>query len=96
MGALTFRHAAEPVALSDEFEISGHFHPKLTLSLRGRRISRRCFLMGERRLILPAFGAYAGGLDAADPVFDPLLGPDATVIPLSRAAAPLPRPRARA
>ena len=48
-------------------EISGHFHPKLRLSLNGRRISRRCFVASERKLILPAFGAFTGGLDARHP-----------------------------
>jgi uncharacterized protein len=48
-------------------EISGHFHPKLRLNLNGRRISRRCFVASERKLILPAFGALTGGLDARHP-----------------------------
>jgi DNA ligase-associated metallophosphoesterase len=48
-------------------EISGHFHPKLRLSLNGRSISRRCFVASERKLILPAFGSLTGGLDARHP-----------------------------
>ena len=48
-------------------ELSGHFHPRLTLTQRGRRIARPCAVVSERRLILPAFGALAGGMDAADP-----------------------------
>ena len=48
-------------------EISGHFHPKLRLSLNGRSISRRCFVASDRKLILPAFGAFTGGLDARHP-----------------------------
>lgn len=47
-------------------EISGHFHPKLRLSLRGRSVARACFAVGERRLILPAFGSLTGGLDVQD------------------------------
>ena len=35
--------------------------------MRGRRLSRRCFVADERRLVLPAFGSYAGGLDVLDP-----------------------------
>ncbi len=59
-GPLTFRHEARsPVASG---EISGHYHPKLRLMVRGRALVRPCFLLDERRLILPAFGAYAGGL----------------------------------
>lgn len=48
-------------------EISGHFHPRLALTLRGRRIVRPCAVRSERRLILPAFGALTGGMNAADP-----------------------------
>jgi len=62
---ILLRHEAIP----DEArpEISGHFHPKLRLSINGRRISRRCFVASERKLILPAFGALTGGLDARHP-----------------------------
>jgi len=56
-------------ALGEEHrpEISGHFHPKLRLSINGRRISRRCFVASDSKLILPAFGALTGGLDARHP-----------------------------
>lgn len=47
-------------------EISGHFHPKYRQQLRGRMVSRRCFVRGPRKLIMPAFGAFTGGLDAQD------------------------------
>jgi DNA ligase-associated metallophosphoesterase len=62
---LLLRHEAEP----DETrpELSGHFHPKLRIHLRGRLVSRRCFVATERKLILPAFGALTGGLDAHHP-----------------------------
>lgn len=61
-------------------EISGHLHPKARIAARGRRISRRCFLFGASRLILPAFGAYTGGLDMRDAAFDRLLGPGAEAL----------------
>jgi uncharacterized protein len=48
-------------------EISGHFHPKLRITVRGRRIARRCFVQTDCKIILPAFGALTGGLDASDP-----------------------------
>jgi DNA ligase-associated metallophosphoesterase len=48
-------------------EISGHFHPKLRLQMKGRHVSRRCFVMADTKLIMPAFGALTGGLDAAHP-----------------------------
>ncbi len=48
-------------------EISGHFHPKAAVRVRNRRLSRRCFVTDGRRLILPSFGAYTGGLSVLDP-----------------------------
>jgi DNA ligase-associated metallophosphoesterase len=62
---LLLRHEAEPGEARPE--LSGHFHPKLRLHLRGRLVSRRCFVATERKLILPAFGALTGGLDAHHP-----------------------------
>lgn len=44
-------------------ELSGHFHPKLKVRARGATVARRCFARCGDRMILPAFGAYAGGLD---------------------------------
>ena len=65
VNGILLRHEARKDELKPE--ISGHFHPKLRLSLNGRRISRRCFVASERKLILPAFGAFTGGLDARHP-----------------------------
>ena len=48
-------------------EISGHFHPKYRMSLKGRHVSRRCFVASDTKLILPAFGSLTGGLDASHP-----------------------------
>lgn len=62
---LVLRHEALPG--EDRPELSGHFHPKLRLRVRGRSVSRRCFVASARKLILPAFGALTGGLDAAHP-----------------------------
>lgn len=64
-GGLVLRHQAEGAAV--ENEISGHFHPKVSVHARGKVVVRRAFLEDGRRLVMPAFGAYAGGLDAADP-----------------------------
>lgn len=64
LGALTFRHQAE--ARRPAGEISGHYHPKASVRLRVRRITGRCFVSDGHRLILPAFGAYTGGLDVLD------------------------------
>jgi DNA ligase-associated metallophosphoesterase len=62
---LLLRHEADPAETRPE--LSGHFHPKLRLTHRGRHISRRCFVSTERKLILPAFGSLTGGLDAGHP-----------------------------
>ncbi|RYY26294.1 MAG: ligase-associated DNA damage response endonuclease PdeM [Sphingomonadales bacterium] len=62
---LVLRHEAEPG--DKRPELSGHFHPKLRLRLRGRHVARRCFVATETKLILPAFGALTGGLDAHHP-----------------------------
>lgn len=64
IGGLILRHKAHHGELRPE--LSGHFHPKLTLQARGRRIARACAVMSERRMILPAFGALTGGMDASD------------------------------
>ena len=62
---LLLHHEAEPGETRPE--LSGHFHPKLRISLRGRQVSRRCFVATPHKLILPAFGALTGGLDAGHP-----------------------------
>jgi len=65
IGGIILRHEA----LRDEPrpEISGHFHPKLRLHLKGRQVSRRCFVLSATKIIMPAFGALTGGLDAHHP-----------------------------
>jgi len=70
IGGILLRHAAQPGLAGSE--ISGHYHPKLTLRTRGRRIARACAVIGtgkggDERMILPAFGALTGGMDASDP-----------------------------
>lgn len=77
IGAAVLRHqaAAEAGAEAGVGEISGHFHPKASIGVRGRRVSGRCFVSDERRLIMPAFGAYAGGLDVFDAALAAVLEP---------------------
>jgi uncharacterized protein len=72
-GPLVFRH--EPTADACDGEIAGHLHPVARLSLRGRAISRRCFASDGRRMVMPAFGAYAGGLSIRDRAFAGLFDP---------------------
>jgi uncharacterized protein len=74
LGPLTFRH--EPSASAHDGEIAGHLHPLARVARRGRAVRRRCFASDGQRLIMPAFGAYAGGLNVRDraimSLFDPL------------------------
>lgn len=63
-GPLVFRHEALTRA---EGEISGHFHPKATIPARAGHVTRACFVTDSRRVLLPAFGAYTGGLDVRAP-----------------------------
>jgi DNA ligase-associated metallophosphoesterase len=80
---LLLRHEAEPA--EPRPELSGHFHPKLRLTLKGRHVARRCFVASETKLILPAFGAFTGGLDAGDPAIRAALGhrPAQALVPLA-------------
>jgi DNA ligase-associated metallophosphoesterase len=78
LGALTFRHEPQPNAgaMSEEWcgEIAGHLHPVARVSGRGRTVSRRCFASDGQRLVMPAFGAYAGGLNVRDRAFARVFG----------------------
>ncbi len=60
-----FRHIAD--ATAEPGEISGHYHPRAGVTLRGRRFAGPCFAHDGERLVMPAFGAFTGGLDASAP-----------------------------
>lgn len=90
LGGLNLRHIAEPGARA---EISGHYHPKARLSLGGTSVSRRCFLIDGARVILPAFGAYTGGLDCRDPALAGLMAEDALAVLTGQKAHVVPMPR---
>lgn len=75
--ALLFRHMPQSGAAPGE--LSGHLHPKAAVRVRGRRISRRCFIADGQRAVLPAYGAFAGGLDVFDAAFAPLFPADFAV-----------------
>jgi len=82
VGGIVLRH--ETVAGEVRPEISGHFHPKLRLSMNGRRISRRCFVASKSKLILPAFGSLTGGLDASHPeIVRAVSGEAVALVPVS-------------
>ncbi len=61
---IVLRHEASPVDTTPE--ISGHFHPKYRALMRKRMVSRRCFVQTANKIIMPAFGALTGGMDAGD------------------------------
>jgi DNA ligase-associated metallophosphoesterase len=84
---LTFRHIADQSA---EGEVSGHYHPKVRLRLRGQFISRSCFLVDRDRVILPAFGTYTGGLDVSSPPLTMLMHSDAKALLTGRQVTALP------
>jgi DNA ligase-associated metallophosphoesterase len=72
MGGIVFRH--EPTGAAGE--IAGHLHPKARVSTRGRSMERRCFASDGERAIMPAFGAYAGGLSIRDRAFAKIFAAD--------------------
>ena len=82
LGEIILRHEAVPG--EPRPEISGHFHPKLRLHLKGRHVSRRCFVKSATKIIMPAFGSLTGGLDAHHPEIMRSVGADAAaLVPLS-------------
>ena len=81
---LVFRH--EAMFGFGDGEISGHYHPVAALTVQGRGIRRRCFLTDGKRVILPAFGAYAGGLNALDPAIAQLFPADYDALVVGRNA----------
>jgi len=70
IGALVFRH--EPVQGPAMGEVAGHLHPVARVVTPRGSLRRRCFVSDGARCILPAFGAYAGGLNLRDKAFAPL------------------------
>jgi uncharacterized protein len=79
---LTLRH--EPKECAAPGEIAGHLHPCAKVAGRGRSVRRRCFATDGERLVMPAFGAYAGGLNLCDAAFAPIFPQGATALVLAR------------
>ena len=67
LAGLDLRH--EPAPAFDGGEAAGHLHPCARIAANGRSVRRRCFVTDGERLVLPAFGAYAGGLNIRDEAF---------------------------
>jgi DNA ligase-associated metallophosphoesterase len=74
IGKLVFRH--EPSAFDAQGEIAGHLHPTARVYGQGKSVRRRCFASDGFRLIMPAFGAYTGGMDVLDRAFDGIFAVD--------------------
>ncbi len=72
LGSLLFRH--EPSPQAREGEIAGHLHPAARVYRRGRSLTRKCFASDGRCLVMPAFGAYTGGLNVRDIAFLKVFG----------------------
>lgn len=89
---LVFRHIAT-IGPKTRGEVSGHFHPKARVSVQGRGLSRPCFLHDEKRLILPAYGTYTGGLRTDNSPLDRIMSPDARAILTGTPMVTVPMPR---
>lgn len=87
---LTFRHIAQK---GKSGEVSGHYHPKVQLSIRKKRITRPAFLLDVDRLILPAFGTYTGGLNSNDDALTQIMRDDATAVMTGPVPHLVPMPR---
>jgi uncharacterized protein len=82
LGALVLRH--EPTAGAAPGEIAGHLHPCAKVAGRGGSVRRRCFALSPDRLVMPAFGAFTGGLNVCDETFAPIFPDGATALVLGR------------
>jgi uncharacterized protein len=82
LGALVLRH--EPTQAAAPGEIAGHLHPCAKVAGRGGAVRRRCFAFDGERLVMPAFGAFAGGLNICDDAFAPLFPHGAIAMVLGR------------
>lgn len=74
VGGIALRHEPRPGARTHE--IAGHFHPAARLMFHGTSLRRPCFVGNRLRLVMPAFGAFTGGLNILNAVFEPLFGDD--------------------
>jgi len=81
VGKLLFRHEAAGAGLG---ELCGHHHPKASVATKGTVVTRPCFVFDGRRLMLPALGAYTGGLDVRDPAISRLFPRGGRVFLLGR------------
>ena len=76
LGALRLTHEPEPLSTHDDRrgEVAGHLHPAAKVAAYGRDVRRPCFVTDGSRIVLPAFGAFTGGLNVRDPAIADLFG----------------------
>ena len=89
---VVFCHEANP---GKSGEISGHFHPKARLNLRGSNYVKPAFLIDIDRVIMPAYGTYTGGLHAHSEPLSNLMRPDAIAVLTGSKALAIPMPRGK-
>lgn len=70
LGGIVLRH--QPVQVSRAPQIAGHYHPKTSVSAGRYRFSGRCFAVSDSLIVMPAFGAYTGGLPCSAPALSNL------------------------
>lgn len=92
LGSLVLRHL--PTQADAPGEIAGHLHPCAKVTGRGRVVRRRCFATNGARLVMPAFGAYTGGLNICDDAFAPIFPDGSTALVLGKERV-LPAPMER-
>ena len=80
-GGVTFQHQPSAAAKA---QVAGHLHPCARVSRDGHSQRRPCFAYGARKLLLPAFGAYAGGLNVLDQAIAGWFAGEMTVAVLGR------------
>lgn len=83
----TIRFAHEPTARPAGGEIAGHLHPCVTVTARGGSVRRKAFVSCETRIVMPAFGAFTGGLDIRAPAIRSLFPERMTVFALGEQRA---------
>ena len=89
-GPLVFRHISQ---ISAEAEVSGHYHPKARVQVRNRSVTRPCFLYDDKRVILPAFGTFTGGMRSDAPVLKAIMQRQAFAVLTGEACHVIPMPQ---
>ena len=75
--AITFRHTA---LRGENGEVSGHYHPKISVKLSNATVVRACFIADQNKVIMPAYGTYTGGMNARSDEIKELFDPNAIVM----------------